>query len=76
MPMSNHRPIYNGSWYWGRPTTNELHQDLRAITRRIRPAWQIDTPELHATWDGGARKAFDPYENCASSCSCSRSFGQ
>ncbi len=53
--------IYNGYWYWGRPTTSELHQDLRAITRRIRPDWQIDTPELRAKWDAGERKAFYPY---------------
>ncbi len=25
--------IYNGYWYWGRPTLAELHLDLRDITR-------------------------------------------
>jgi peroxiredoxin len=53
--------IYGGYWYWGRPTTSELHQDLRAITRRIRPDWRIDTPEQRAKWDGGERNAFYPY---------------
>ena len=28
---------YNGYWYWGRPTNEELRQDLREITRLIRP---------------------------------------
>jgi peroxiredoxin len=31
---------YNGYWYWGRPTEHELVQDLRAISRAIRPDWE------------------------------------
>jgi peroxiredoxin len=31
---------YNGYWFWGRPTHEELRQDLRAITRAIRPDWE------------------------------------
>jgi hypothetical protein len=38
-----------------------LHQDLRAITCRIRPDWRIDTPEQRAKWDSGERSAFYPY---------------
>ncbi len=30
---------YNGYWYWGRPTAEELRRDMRAITRDIRPDW-------------------------------------
>jgi peroxiredoxin len=30
---------YDGYWFWGRPTTEELRQDLRAVTRAIRPDW-------------------------------------
>ena len=30
---------YNGYWFWGRPTLEELRQDMRAITRAIRPDW-------------------------------------
>lgn len=30
---------YNGYWFWGRPTAEELRQDLRAITREIRRDW-------------------------------------
>jgi peroxiredoxin len=53
--------IYNGYWYWGRPSTAELHQDLREITRRIRPDWKIDTAEQRARWESGERKNFYPY---------------
>jgi peroxiredoxin len=31
---------YDGYWFWGRPTTEELRQDLRAVTRAIRPDWE------------------------------------
>ncbi|HET9982288.1 MAG TPA: redoxin domain-containing protein [Longimicrobiales bacterium] len=53
--------IYNGYWYWGRPSTAELHQDLREVTRRCRPDWRIDTPEMRARWAAGEREAFFPY---------------
>jgi hypothetical protein len=33
---------YNGYWYWGRPTLDELHRDLRTVTMEVRPDW---TPE-------------------------------
>jgi peroxiredoxin len=32
---------YNGYWYWGRPTHEELRQDLRAITKAIRADWEL-----------------------------------
>jgi peroxiredoxin len=32
---------YNGSWYWGRATMEELRRDMREITRRIRPDWEV-----------------------------------
>jgi peroxiredoxin len=27
---------YDGNWYWGRPTTEDLRQDMRAISRAVR----------------------------------------
>ena len=30
---------YNGYWFWGRPTPQEIREDMRAITRAIRPDW-------------------------------------
>lgn len=28
--------VYNGYWFWGRPSTAQLHADRREITRCIR----------------------------------------
>lgn len=55
--------LYNGYWYWGRPSIEELRQDLREITRRIRPDWDITTPELRDAWQRDDRRAglFYPY---------------
>jgi peroxiredoxin len=33
--------VYNGYWFWGRPTQEDLRQDLRAITRVLRPDWEV-----------------------------------
>ena len=33
---------YNGYWFWGRPTQEEIRQDMRAISREIRPDWELD----------------------------------
>ena len=32
--------VYNGYWFWGRPTLEELRRDLREISREIRSAWE------------------------------------
>ena len=32
---------YNGYWYWGRPTHEELRRDLREITSAIRGDWEL-----------------------------------
>jgi peroxiredoxin len=53
--------IYNGYWFFGRPTTEELRQDLRAVTRKCRPDWDITTPELKAAWEQGHKERFYPY---------------
>jgi peroxiredoxin len=53
--------IYNGYWFWGRPTTEELWQDLRAISQRIRPDWDLGAPGLREAWESGERKLFYPY---------------
>jgi peroxiredoxin len=36
--------IYNGWWYLGRPTVEELRMDLRALMARRRDWWYDDTP--------------------------------
>jgi len=53
--------IYNGYWYWGRPSVEELRQDLRDITRKIRLDWDIFDPQLRAAWKAGDKSKFWPY---------------
>jgi peroxiredoxin len=33
--------VYNGYWFWGRPTAEDLRRDLRAITADLRPDWEV-----------------------------------
>ncbi len=53
--------IYNGYWFFGRPTLEELRQDLRAVTKKCRPDWDITTPELKAAWEQDRKELFHPY---------------
>jgi hypothetical protein len=39
----------------------ELRQDLRAVTRKCRPDWDITTSELKAAWAQGRKESFYPY---------------
>jgi len=36
--------IYNGYWFFGRPTIEELRQDLRVVLKKWRPDWDITKP--------------------------------
>src|SRR5271169_943597 len=53
--------IYNGYWYFGRPTVEDLRQDLRVVSRKCRPDWDITSSELRAAWGRGERDRFYPY---------------
>ena len=53
--------IYNGYWFWGRPTVEDLRQDLRAVTKKCRTDWDITTPELKSAWQAGRKDLFYPY---------------
>jgi peroxiredoxin len=53
--------IYCGYWFFGRPTVEELRQDLRAVLRKCRPDWDITTSELKAAWGRGEKGLFYPY---------------
>lgn len=50
--------IYNGYWYWGRPTVEELHRDLREVMRNVRPDFDLGAPGLREAWDRGEREQF------------------
>ena len=53
--------IYNGYWFFGRPTVEELRLDLRAVLRRCRPDWDIGDARLRAAWSQGVKTDFHPY---------------
>jgi len=53
--------IYSGYWYFLRPTMEELRQDLRAVTKKCRPDWDITTPEMKRAWQEGRKELFYPY---------------
>ncbi len=44
--------VYNGYYYWGRATLEELRQDFREISRRVRWDWDPSTltPEMFEKW--------------------------
>jgi peroxiredoxin len=50
--------IYNGYWFWGRPSVVDLWHDLRAVTSEIRPDWDLSTPRLLEAWNAGELSAF------------------
>jgi peroxiredoxin len=53
--------VWNGYYYWGRPSNAELHQSLREVTREIRADWDLNAPGLKQKWDAGDKKCFYPY---------------
>jgi peroxiredoxin len=53
--------IYMGYWFFGRPTMEELRQDLRAVIKKCRPDWDITTPDLKAAWSRNEKTRFYPY---------------
>jgi len=50
--------IYNGYWFFGRPT---LRQDLRAVLQKCQPDWDITTPEMKIAWKEDRKEFFYPY---------------
>jgi peroxiredoxin len=53
--------IYVGYWFFGRPSVEELRQDLRAVLQKCRPDWDISKPELKEAWARGDKARFYPY---------------
>jgi peroxiredoxin len=53
--------VYNGYYYWGRPSTAELHQDLREATKMAHEDWDITQPELREAWENDNKEPFYPY---------------
>jgi peroxiredoxin len=55
--------VYNGYWFWGRPSFEDLRRDLREVTREIRPDWDLAAPGLREAWQAGERSEFYPDED-------------
>ena len=53
--------IYNGYWFFGRPTVEELRKDLREVLQRSRPDWDLSDPTLRQAWAAGDKNRFYPY---------------
>jgi len=53
--------VYDGYWFFGRPTVEELRLDLRAVLKRCRPDWDITGPEWRAAWERGDKAKFFPH---------------
>jgi len=45
--------VYNGYWFWGRPSVVDLWHDLRVVFSAVRPDWDLSTPGLRDRWDAG-----------------------
>jgi peroxiredoxin len=55
--------VYNGYWFWGRPSVEDLRRDLRAASSEIRPDWDLSTPGLREAWDAGDWSLFHGWDN-------------
>ena len=53
--------IYNGYWFFGRPTVEELRLDLRGVLQRCRPDWDISSASQRTAWANGDQARFYPY---------------
>jgi hypothetical protein len=47
--------IYNGYWFLGRPSVDDLRHDLREVTRNIRADWDPTSPGLRENCESGDR---------------------
>jgi hypothetical protein len=54
--------LYNGYWFWGRPSFYDLWHDLREAIRENRPDWDLSTPGLRQAWDAGDRSPFHGWD--------------
>ena len=54
--------IYNGYWFWGRPSVDDLWRDLRAASSEIRPDWDLSKPGLREAWDAGDYSLFHGWD--------------
>jgi len=54
--------IYNGYWFWGRPSIDDLWRDLRAVSSECRPDWDPKAPGLREAWEAGDFSPFHGWD--------------
>ncbi|HEY7102483.1 MAG TPA: redoxin domain-containing protein [Mycobacteriales bacterium] len=54
--------VYNGYWFWGRPTIDDLWRDLRVASSEVRPDWDLSRAGLREAWDSGDRSLFHGWD--------------
>ena len=54
--------VYNGYWFWGRPSVEDLRRDLREVFQEVRPDWDLAAPGFREALDAGDKSGFYPYE--------------
>jgi peroxiredoxin len=57
--------IYNGYWFWGRPSVNDLWRDLREASAEVRPDWDLGKPGLREAWERGDYSQFHGWDHRA-----------
>jgi peroxiredoxin len=57
--------VYNGYWFWGRPSFVDLWHDLREMSAEIRPDWDLSAPGLRAAWEAGDLSHFHGWDKSA-----------
>ncbi|MGY1802396.1 redoxin domain-containing protein [Blastococcus sp. SYSU D00922] len=55
--------VYNGYWFWGRPSIADLWHDLRTASAEIRPDWDLSTPGLREAWAAGDWSQFHGWDH-------------
>ena len=54
--------IYNGYWFWGRPSVYDLWRDLREVMSEVRPDWDLSKPGLREAWEVGDVSQFHGWD--------------
>jgi peroxiredoxin len=49
--------VYVGYWFWGRPSSNQLWEDLQDLHRRIKPDFDPTTPAARAAYAAATAQA-------------------
>jgi peroxiredoxin len=57
--------IYNGYWFWGRPSIYDLWRDLREASAESRPDWDLAKPGLREAWERGDFSSFHGWDRRA-----------